>query len=118
MKKNVGQAPESGLKMCCSRVQLMMKQNDMDKICLAGSCNDEETDRIKQEIEKQLEHNFKVICCSDSLLNNADALKKTVETGNIVLVERVGKSLYSDLQREMELCSLHQVKILGSVVLD
>ena len=51
------------------------------------------------------------------MLTNPDVIDEIVTSDGVVLFERIGKSLYDDIAREIELCNNYGVLVIGAVII-
>lgn len=81
---------------------------------LCGNRTAEEVCRIMGELAQSCAG---LIPC-DFTFQSSAALKKAKEVGQVILVARTGKTQKAELLREIELCKMQNVKILGVVIAD
>ena len=107
---------EEALDMIAANIRIAMQKANACKVMVTGAvCGDDEKN-VAEQIASRLKKDGIEIVFGNSILYDAEALEKLVELGSVVLVEKAEKSLYKEIQREIEIC-LHQgVNLVGSVV--
>ena len=61
---------------------------------------------------------MKAICQGKSVVYDPESLERMVSADGVVLVEMVDASPYADIQKELELCKMYKIPVIGSVVLE
>lgn len=57
-----------------------------------------------------------IYCFKECLGKNKVALKKAKEVGSVVIGIQLNKSTYEDVEREIEMCKINKIEILGLIV--
>ena len=57
------------------------------------------------------------VVAKGSMLTDPSVIDEIVSSDGVILFEKIGKSLYEDIAREIELCNNYGVPILGTVVI-
>ena len=55
---------------------------------------------------------------SDFILDDSKVLEEIVNSDGVMLFEKIGKSKYEDIAKEIERCKNFGVKILGAIVVE
>ncbi len=97
-----------------SYVAAVIDSRKSGEAVLCGNRNAEEVCRIMGELGQGCGG---LIPC-DFTFASAEALKKAKDVGQAILVVRIGKTKKAELLREMDLCKMQGVSILGMVVVD
>lgn len=98
----------SGIRVACDKAQ-------MKTLFVTGSSNDEESQKLVSELVKAKYADVKV-AKGNSIVYDAESLEQMAKADGVVFVERVGQSLYKDIERELELCKKYGVAVVGSIV--
>lgn len=53
-----------------------------------------------------------------SIVYDPESLQKMSESDGIVLVEKIDSSRYINIKKEIDMCILNQIPIIGSVVIE
>lgn len=106
------------LAMICAGIRISAEKGDMKTVFVTGSCNDSETERIKDAIFTSLRDAEVEIKLGGSMVYDPESLETMSASGGVVLVERTGYSLYEDILREKELCAKYEIPVIGGVVLE
>lgn len=98
----------TNLKMSCEK-------NQIKKLLISG-CGQQDSDWAKR-IVKELHEAGTEVDVETNVFFSPDAFEKLAQFNDIVLVEKVRNSQYTDIVKEIEICMEHQIRILGTVVL-
>ena len=63
--------------------------------------------------EKQLKINFEELA-----IYSPTALETMLRTEGVVLFERIGKSKFADISKELEYCKRYDIPVLGCVIIE
>lgn len=102
--------------LLAANIQLTCEKSGFNRLLVSG--NDKADIKfLEKALGKLHDAGIEIEFVTD-LLYSADVFRKLSEFDRIVLVERVRKSQYSDIVKEIEICSEQNVQILGAIVLD
>ncbi len=107
---------EEALDMIAANIRIALTKNGAKKVMLTGAAFGEEEKKLAEDLSAKLKKDGVEILCASPILYNAESLEKLVETGQVVLVEKVEKSLYGEVEREIEMCRHQDVNLIGCVV--
>ncbi len=89
-----------------------------ENVYIMGASDDETSSRIRNAICAEMSegNSLNSVKAGSSAVNDAVSMKELSESDAVVLVEKIDKSRFEDIAREVELCQKFDVKILGAVV--
>ena len=108
---------EEACNMIAASVRIAAVKADTDKVFVTGSNLEGKGKDFIEKLSKLLKKDQIVMITGNSILYDASALEKLVETGNVVLVEEAEKSLYDEIKKEIETCHYHKIELIGAVVI-
>lgn len=106
------------VEMIYTGVKLAAEKNQIHKIYVTGAGGVEVPMRSLDEIVKKLKKDGIQLELGKSILYYAGALEQSAKIGNILLLEKAGKSSYLEIQREIEICMQQEMHVLGAVVIE
>ncbi len=80
-------------------------------------CGDKEYNDV-QSVMVELAENCDDVSANDFTSQNIDALKRVKETGSEILVVRLGKTKRSEIRRELEVCRMQNIKVVGTIAIE
>lgn len=100
----------------CSREYIASAINllDMNSLLLVGDLEDEETSGLMQFVQRLCQKAE----CGSMMQNDSNALELAKGKNGIILFIKKGVSTYSEIQRELEICSLQNLHVAGAVVVE
>lgn len=108
---------EQQIKVTVANVVLSCKKQGIDCIYLTGS----EYETVDKKILSVLKQEFSAqnvrINEGENIFYDAESLRKGIEIGNILFIERKGQSIYDEIFNELNLAKEQKSNILGVVVL-
>ena len=107
---------EEQMELLCTNLQITCEKNQIHKLLLCGA-DKKDLEYIKTKFDHLEDCNIQIEYVSD-LLHSPQSLKKLSDFAEIVIVEKVRQSQYSDIVKEIEICSEQEVDILGAIVLE
>ena len=86
-------------------------------LLLAGSVSYEAAEALKESLKAALLEEFGQIEIGVLDKNNKDAVKLVNNSDAVVCIEKIGKSSYKDIEKEIKLCEYYNIPLLGFVVI-
>ena len=109
---------EERIEMICAGIRIAAQKADMQSVYVTSACHDEKSGQIRELLCDKLQGEVKTIGHGKSVVYDPESLERMVSADGVVLVEMVDASLYADMQKELELCKMYKVPVIGSVVLE
>ena len=106
------------VELVCSNIRVSMKKKNLQKVCLVTSCESEAMKNVLEELKDKVSSETLEADFGLNVLKNAEMLEKMLMADGVVIVEKENVSKYIDIQRMSELCAMHQIPILGGVVVN
>lgn len=105
------------VKVIAANIVLYCKQEEVGCIYMSGSEFESMDSGILDMLKKELSAQNILVKEGGNIFYDAESLKLGTETGNMVFVEQVGKSIYDEISNELSLAKEQKNNILGVVVL-
>ncbi len=109
---------EERIEMICAGIRIAAGKADMQSVYVTSACHDEKSEQIRELLCDKLQGEVKAICQGKSVVYDPESLERMVSADGVVLVEMVDASPYADIQKELELCKMYKIPVIGSVVLE
>ena len=105
------------IEMICISIKAMCAKKGIHKLCLTGTYSHEMAEQVKEQICSALSEELHEIYYAGSIVTEPKALEKVTEAQAVVIVEKEDASMSAQISRQIDLCNMHDVAIIGSVVL-
>lgn len=105
------------INMICAGIRISVEKEQFKNVYITGTSNDDESIRIQQLIIEELKNRVDV-SNGISVVYDPESLEKMTASSAVVFVERVGKSLYKDINKQKKLAERYKIPILGAVVIE
>ena len=102
--------------MLCESIKYLASKNGMKKLLIASSCMDSDVETFEQNLKDELKVSFENIEFVYVDKNNTEILKYVKTSDCALCIEKIQKSSYSNIQREIDLCDYYGVPMLGFVL--
>lgn len=102
-------------KFIAEKTRVICTNKNIAKIAVAGTVQGEDISGIKNQLYEYIGSDSLEIVICGNINMDSDEYKKVIEAGNVILVEKKGRSYYSEISKEIELCKTCNIDIIGSV---
>lgn len=102
--------------MVAAGIRIGAKKSGTTRVYITGAVMGKEEKTVIERLKKELKQTDIEVLFGKPILYDAEALEQSADIGYVVLVERVGGSLYGEVAEEVEMCIHQGVKVLGAVV--
>lgn len=85
-----------------------------EKLCLVGSAEDS----IVQKLGEKLALKNEQVVCGDLMQRDSKTMEKAKNADGIVLLVHRGISTYQEIRRELEICSIQEIQVLGTIMVE
>ncbi len=109
---------EERIEMICAGIRVAAQKDDMKSIYLTGTAGDGESEQIIEQIQASLADSDVQISSGRDVACDPASLEQMTASDGVVFVERVDRSPYADIQKEVELCQTYNIPVIGSVVIE
>ncbi len=109
---------EERLEMICAGIRIAMQKVDMKNVFITGTAGDGESKQIMEQIQEALSDTGAEIFIGKDVVYDPSSLEQMTASDGVVFVERVDRSPYADIQKEVELCQMYHIPVIGSVVIE
>lgn len=110
--------PEEALNLAAVAVKMSAGKNGLDDVCLMGC---DLKDRVLQdcgEMQKILAEEGVKAQILNNVLYDARAMEKLCHVKGVVLVEKAGSTLYTEVAKELELLRRQDIRVLGGIIVE
>jgi hypothetical protein len=97
-------------------VRMAARENSMNVICLVGNNLKESSLGLCEKIKAELEGENISVKVLNNILYDAETMNSLEGADGIVLVEKAGSSLYTEVSEELELAKRQNIKVLGGIL--
>ena len=89
-------------------IKYFANKKGIARVHMLGSYTNEETAKLQADLQEALKGEVEMISGDLSTVTEAEA---------VVFVEKIGKSSYKKIEKEIEMCKTYEVPVLGFVVI-
>lgn len=108
---------DNSVSLVYSEISAFAKKTEAKNFYLVSSSDDEVTIASRDKIRSMFDGKELSVLSMESMLIDPIAIDEMVASDGVVLFERIGKSFYEDIAREIELCKNLGVQIIGTVII-
>lgn len=99
-------------------IHMAAEKNTLNTVYLVGTGMDQSTRQFCDTVQKELKSAGIEAVVAEDILYNAESLKKLETAQGAVLVETVGKTMYTEILQELQLLDRQQIKVLGGITVE
>lgn len=109
---------EDAIKLASVAVKMAAKKESADQVYLVGCNIKERSEAVCGQITRQLEKDGIRAVVLNNVLYDAEAMADLEQAKSVVLVEKVGSTLYNEIVLEVELLTRQGIAVLGGIVVE
>ncbi len=109
---------DEAVSLIVSRVKVQSSKDEVSKLVLIGCDLGKNVPDVPQEMADKLKSGDINASVLDNVLYDPENTEKLGEMDGAVIIEKAGRTLYSELTEEIELLKRQQIKILGCVIVE
>ena len=111
---------EGEIGMIAAGAGLGSKKAKAGKIYITGSLSDETIKNIRTKVSDAIKKNYSdlIIDNGDSALTDPVSLSSLADADAVIIIEKLRKSKYDDIAKEIEIAKNYEVKVLGAVMVE
>lgn len=109
---------EDAIKLASVAVKMAAKKASVDQVYLVGCNIKERSEAVCGQITRQLEKDGIRAVALNNVLYDAEAMADLEQAKSVVLVEKVGSTLYNEIVLEVELLTRQGIAVLGGIVVE
>lgn len=107
------------IQLVCTKIIVLARKNNMTHIHVTGISKSEDVENIKKLlVDNLIKENILTVSSGVSIIDNVESLKYLSQSEGVILVEQVGKVLFEDLGKEINICSRNNVEVIGAIVVE
>ena len=99
-------------------VHMAVEKSALNTVYLVGTGMGQNAKQICETLQKELQKSEIKVVVADNILYNAENLKKLEDAQGAVLVETVGKTMYTEILQELQLLDRQQIGVLGGITVE
>lgn len=99
-------------------IHMAAEKNTLNTVYLVGTGMDQSARQFCDTVQKELKSAGVEVVVAENILYNAGSLKKLEAAQGAVLVETVGKTMYTEILQELQLLDRQQIKVLGGITVE
>ena len=109
---------EEAIKLASVAVKLKVEKEMLDSVSLIGCGLKDRSLSVCDQLKSFLSQNNIQVSILSNVLYDAQAMSGLENVKGVVLVERAGSTLYTEITQELELLKRQGIKILGGIVVE
>lgn len=109
---------EEAMELAATAVKISAGKNMLDTVYLIGCDLKEEAMELCGQVKAKLEQDNIRVHVLNNVLYNAEILEQLEAAKGVVLVEKAGSTLYSEIVRELELMKRQEIRVLGGIIVE
>ncbi len=107
---------EQQYQIVCSNIEIACKRNEQNRIYFTGTSIQNIDKEGLDGIRKSLQLAGISMDWGENISYHGESLKKAVEVGVVVFIEKMDVSLYTEMEREIKFAIENDIQIMGSIV--
>lgn len=108
---------DAALQMIGAEIRIASEKNKMRAIYVTGCIMTELENAFVEQLQQLLLEKDIVLKRGDNVIYNPDSLIDMAASDGVILVERVGQSVHSEIEKELNICYSQGVTVIGAVVI-
>lgn len=109
---------EQSMELAFAAVKIAAVKNKLNTICLMGCNLEAGAGSVCENLKTALEKEGINVTVLDNVLYNAESMEKIEAMTGVVLVEKVGSTLYNEIANELALLKRQDVAVLGGIIVE
>ncbi len=99
-------------------IGFLAQQKAVNKIFLNDLCGDDRSESIKADFKDKLKEKSLQILSGNSVMENAGQMQDMLDAKNSILIVETGKTTYSQVEEQIQVCHKFEISIWGCIVID
>lgn len=99
-------------------IRMAMKKAGNSRVSFVGCNINKKMGRVCNDMKEMLEEAAIQVDFLDNILYNAEELEKLSDIQCAVIVEKIGDTMYGEVERELELLKRYNINVLGGVLVE
>ena len=109
---------EEALKLAATAVKMAAERNEYRSVYLVGCDLKDRSLQVCEQIRDRLNPDHIQAVILNNVLYDASAMKGLENAQGVVLVEKAGSTLYTEIEQELELLKREKIQVLGGVIVE
>lgn len=99
-------------------IVFLAQKKAVDKVFINDLGGDARTESIKADFADRLKEKNLQILSGNAVMEDAGQMQEMLDTRHCILLVEAGKTLYSQLEEQIQLCEKFEISIWGCIVID
>lgn len=100
----------------CSNIEIDCKRNEKNRVYFTGTNIENIDKKWVNDIKKSLQLAGISMDFGENICYNAKSLKNAAEVGVVIFIEKIGTSLYEEIEKEIKFATENGIRIMGGIV--
>lgn len=109
---------QEAIRLAAVAVKLSAGKEDIDSVCLIGCDIKERSLQVCEQLKATLNKENVEVEILNNVLYDAQAMSDLENAKGVVLVEKAGSTLYTEIAQELALLKRQEIRVLGSIVVE
>lgn len=109
---------KQSLELATAAVKMAVVKNGLDQVCLVGCDMKAGAGAVCESMKQALKKEQIDVTVLDNVLYDVNSMEQLRDAKGVVLVEKAGSTLYTEIARELELLARQEIKVLGGIVVE
>ena len=109
---------EEAMNLAVAAVKMAARKNDLAEICFIGCDLKGRTLESYQRMKDMLGQEKIQAQILENVLYNVESLEKLGDAKGVVLLEKAGSALYTEITQELELLKRQEIMVLGGIIVN
>lgn len=111
-------AKEKSIALAAVAVRMSVEKNTLQKVYLVGCDLKNNTLAVCEQLKTSLCQEGLDVDILNNILYDAKAMSELHDAQGVVLVEKAGSTLYTEIEKELELLKRQDIKVLGGIIVE
>lgn len=118
--KDRSQSEDDTIQLIGASILIAAKKNNMQSIHITGVADSMDVEKVKKQILEKIQNIKLDLKCSSgkSIFKDVESLSNLSDSEGVVFIEEVGKSNFSEIGKEINVCLTNNITIIGTVVIE
>lgn len=109
---------EEQMELINTNLRVTCEKSETKKLLLTTSLHlNEEEKKLVQEITSLLNKNSIEVVFAENMVRNAKTFETMAAIGQVVLLEKAGATMYTSIEKELQLCIEQNAQVLGTIII-
>ena len=111
-------APDKAIGLAATTVKIAAKKEGLEEVCCIGCDMQDRALKVADDIQTVLKEENISMRVVNNVLYDQEAMEQLLSAKGAFLLERAEGTLYSEMERELEILRRQDIKVLGVIVME